>query len=92
MDQAVFLVQQSTVRTDALCTTHSAIKNFNRIFWVKNDKNVASSVQCVGKEAGYSHPGREDIVINSLHALTYRDGCKVRKQRGEIRMFVDENN
>jgi len=59
VDHAIFLVQQPTIRNDSLAMSDSAIENCNRIFWVKNDKNEASSVWNVGKEAGYSHPGRE---------------------------------
>lgn len=53
---------------------------------------MASSVWSVGKEAEYSHLEQEDVVINSLHALSFRDGSEGRKPRGEIRKFVDENN
>jgi len=91
VDQAIFLVHQPT-RNDSLVISDSAIKNCNRIFWVKNDKNEASSVWNVGKEAGYSHPRREDLVIGSLQALTYQDGRKVRKSRGETSQFADEDN
>ena len=83
VDQAIFLVQQPTMRNDSLAMSDSAIKNCNRIFWVKNDENEASSVWNVGKEAGYSHPGRENLIIGSLQALTSRDGRKVRKSRGK---------
>ena len=92
VDQAIFLVQQPTMRNNSLAISDSAIKNCNKTFWVKNDKNEASSVWNVGKEAGYSHPGREDLVIGSLQALTFQDGRKVRKSRGETSQFVDEDN
>lgn len=92
MDQAVLMVQQPTARSATLFTSDSAIENCNRIFGVKNDKNDASSVWGVGKEAGYSHPGREDLVINSLCALSNSDGCKEKTTRGENKAVVDENN
>lgn len=66
------------MRNDTLCLSDSGIENCKRIFWAKNDLNVA-------KEAGYSHPGQEEVVINSLHALSFREGSEGRKARGEIR-------
>jgi len=87
VDQTVFLVQQTNVTKDALCTTDSAIENCNRIYWEKNDKKVASSVWSVGKEAGFSHSGQEDGVIDSLHALTVRKVSKGRKPRKKSSKF-----
>jgi len=87
VDQTVFLVQQTNVRKNALCTTDSAIENCNRIYWVKNDKKVASNVWSVGKEAGYSHSRQEDAVINSLHALSSWNVSKGRKPRGKSSKF-----
>jgi len=55
----VFLVHQSGSESNSLFASESAIENCNRIFWVKTDKKVASSVWGVGKEAGFSFPGRE---------------------------------
>jgi len=87
VDQTVFLVQQTNVSKDAFCTTDSAIENCNRIYWEKNDKKVASNVWSVGKEAGFSHSGQEDAVINSLHALTVRKVSKGRKPRKKSSKF-----
>jgi len=92
VNQTVFLVKQPFVRDDSLIASDSAIENCNRIFWRKNGKNEASNVWNVSKEAGYFHPGQEDMVISSLQALTFRVDSKARKSREEIRTFVDENN
>jgi len=88
----VFLVHQTGSASNSIFTTDSAIENCNRIFWVKTDKNVASSVWGVGKEAGFSFPGREEIVLNSICSLSNQGGVTTRKMWKERRKVVNEDN
>jgi len=67
------------------------IENCNRIFWVKTDKNVAASVWGVGK-AGFSFPGREDVVLNGLYSLSNQGGVTTRKMWKERSKFVNEDS
>ena len=72
--------------------SNSAIENCNRIFWVKTDKNVASSVWGVGKEVGFSFLDREEVVLNSICSLSNQGGVTTRKMWKERRKAVNEDN
>ena len=87
----VFLVHQFGSESNSLFASDSAIENYNRIFWVKTDKNLASSVWGVGKEVGFSFPGREEIVLNSICSLSNQGGVTTRKMWKERRNVVNED-
>jgi len=88
----VFLVHQTGSSSNSLLPSDSAIENCNRIFWVKIDKNVAASVWGVGKEIGFSFPGREDVVLNGLYSLSNQGGVTTRKMWKERSKFVNEDS
>jgi len=88
----VFLVHQSGSKLNSMFASDSAIENCNRIFWVKTDKNVASNVWGVGKEACFSFQGREEIVLNSICSLSNQGGVTTRKMWKERRKTVNEDN
>jgi len=88
----VFLVHQTGSSSNSLFTSDSAIENCNKIFWVKTDKNVAASVWGVGKEAGFSFPGREDVVINGIYSLSNQGGVTTRRMWKERSKFVNEDS
>jgi len=88
----VFLVHQTGSASNSIFSTDSAIENLNIIFWVMTDKNVASSVWGVGKEAGFSFPGGEEIVLNRICSLYNQGGVSTRKMWKERRKVVNEVN
>jgi len=88
----VFLVHQTGSSSNSLFTSDSAIENCNTIFWVKTDKNVAASVWGVGNEAGFSFPGREDVVLNGIYSLSNQGGVTTRKMWKERSKFVNEDS
>jgi len=92
MVDQVFLVHQSGSESNSLFASDSAIENCNIIFWVKTDKNVATSVWGVGKEVGFSFPGRVEIVLNSICLLSNQGGVTTRKMWKERRKVVNEDN
>jgi len=88
----VFLIHQAGSESNSLFISDSAIENCNRIFWVRSDKNMASSVWGVGKEAGFSFPGQEEIVLNSISSLSNQGGVTTRKMWKERRKVVNEDS
>jgi len=88
----VFLVHQTGSSSNSLFTSDSAIENCNRIFWVKTDKNVATRVWGVGKEAGFSFLGREDVVVKDIYSLSNQGGVTTRRMWKERSKFVNEDS
>jgi len=88
----VFLVHQTGSSSNSLIPYDSAIENCNRIFWVKTDKNVVASVWGVGKETGFSFPGREEVVLNGLYSLSNQGGVTTRKMWKERSKVINEDS
>ena len=59
---------------------------------MRSGKNVASSVWGVGKEAGFSFPGQEDMVLNSICSLSNQGGVTTRKMWKERRKVINEDS
>jgi len=59
---------------------------------VKTDKNVAASVWGVGKEAGFSFLGREDVVLNGIYSLSNQGGVTTRRMWKERSKFANEDS
>jgi len=72
--------------------SNSAVRNCNRLFWLKNDNNEARRVWNIDKEMGFSLFKEEDIVINSLQMMENRDSGKTRCNRKECSVSDDEIN
>ena len=91
MDQ-VFFVHEIGSSSNSIFTFDSAIENCNRIFWVKIDKNVAAGVWGVGKEAGFSFPSRDEVVLNGIYSLSNQGEVTTRKMWKERSKFVNEDS
>jgi len=51
----------------------SAIRNCNKLFWLKNDNGNVRRMWNIGKEMDFSLLGEEEIIINRLCSLETRD-------------------
>ena len=67
----------------------NAVRNGNKLVWMKNNYGEARKMWNIGKEMGFTLLGEEEVVLNKLRSLKNQDN---KSRQVENCVSVDESN